>query len=134
MKLSSKARYGLKIMCFLATHQGEGAMPLCKIADAVQASDKYVEQIIMALRKSDLVMASRGVNGGYFVENPDKISVGSILRTLEDGLYIADCLTADNLCPNKQKCKTHVVWDKLYQQINEFLDNMTLTSILNNEE
>lgn len=130
MKLSSKARYGLKIMCFLAKHQGEGAMPLSLISEAVDASDKYVEQIIMALRKSDLVKATRGVLGGYYIENADDISVGSILRTLEDGLVIADCLSENNECPNKAKCSTHEVWDKLYQEINNFLDNMTLTSIL----
>lgn len=130
MKLSSKARYGLKVMCFLAEHIGEGAMPLSVISNAVESSDKYIEQIIMALRKSDLVKATRGVLGGYYIENPDEISVGAILRTLEDGLVIADCLVEGNECPNKAKCHTHDVWDKLYQEINNFLDTMTLTSII----
>ena len=131
MKLSSKARYGLKVMCFLATHEGEGAMPLTCIAREIDASEKYTEQIILALRKANLVQATRGAQGGYFVENADKISVGSILRTLEEDLVIVDCLSDENTCPNKAKCQTHVVWDKLYQQINEFLDNMSLTSIIN---
>ena len=130
MKLSAKARYGLKVMCYLAKHEGEGPIALPSIAQEIDASEKYTEQIILALRKAELIQATRGVSGGYYVENADKISVGAILRTLEDDLMIADCLNANNPCPNKSSCSTHVVWENLYKEINGFLDSMTLTSII----
>ena len=130
MKLSTKARYGLKVMCYLAKEEGKGPISLSSIAQEVEASDKYVEQILLALRKVELVKAARGANGGYFVEGADKISVGAILRTLEDGLVIADCVSDANMCPNKQSCQTHVVWENLYNEINSFLDSMTLDSII----
>ena len=130
MKLSTKARYGLKVMCYLAKEEGKGPISLSSIAQEVEASDKYVEQILLALRKAELVKAARGANGGYFVEGADKISVGAILRTLEEDLVIVDCLSDSNNCPNKCNCQTHVVWDKLYQEINGFLDKMSLTSII----
>ena len=130
MKLSAKARYGLKIMCYLAKHEGEGPISLPAIAKEVDASEKYAEQILLALRKAELVQASRGVSGGYFIENADNISVGAILRTLEDDLVIVDCLSESNLCPNKMSCSTHVVWENLYKEMNGFLDSMSLTSII----
>lgn len=130
MKLSTKARYGLKVMCYLAKHEGEGPIPLAAIAQEIEASEKYTEQILLALRKADLVKATRGMSGGYFVENAEEISVGAVLRTLEDDLIIADCLSANNPCPNKKSCSTHVVWENLYKEINGFLDSMTLTSII----
>ena len=100
MKLSTKARYGLKVMCYLAKHEGEGPIPLNSIAQEIESSEKYTEQILLALRKADLVKATRGMSGGYFVENAEEISVGAVLRTLEDDLIIADCLSANNPCPN----------------------------------
>lgn len=130
MKLSAKARYGLKVMCYLAKHEGEGPISLPSIAQEIDASEKYTEQIILALRKADLIQATRGMSGGYYIEHADKISVGAILRTLEDDLMIADCLSDSNACPNKNSCSTHVVWENLYKEINGFLDSMTLTSII----
>ena len=62
MKLSAKARYGLKVMCYLAKHQGEGPISLPSIASEIDASEKYTEQIILALRKADLVQATRGMS------------------------------------------------------------------------
>jgi len=130
MKLSAKARYGLKVMCYLAKYEGEGPISLPTIASEVDASEKYAEQIILSLRKAGLIQATRGVSGGYFVENADQISVGSIVRVLEDDLVIADCLNDSNPCPNKNSCSTHVVWEKLYTEINNLLDSMSLKSII----
>ena len=130
MKLSTKARYGLKAMCFLAKQEGQGPIALSIIANEVEASEKYTEQILLALRKAELVQAARGANGGYFIENAEKISVGAILRTLEDDLVIVDCVSDANKCPNKQSCQTHVVWENLYKEINSLLDSMSLASLV----
>lgn len=132
MKLSAKGRYGLKVMSYLGSRFGEDAISLSNISEAINVSDKYAEQILLTLRKSDLVQATRGANGGYFIErNPSEISVGEILRALEDGLVIVDCISEG--CPNQNKCNTYVVWDKLYKQINGFLDSLMLDSILAKE-
>ena len=130
MKLSTKARYGLKVMCYLAKEEGQGPISLSTIANQIDASDKYTEQILLALRKANLVQATRGANGGYYIENAKGISVGSILRTLEDDLVIVDCVSDANKCPNKQSCQTHVVWENLYKEINSLLDSMSLESII----
>ena len=130
MKLSTKARYGLKVMCYLAKEEGKGPISLSTIASQIEASDKYTEQIILALRKADLVKAARGANGGYYIEGAKDITVGSILRTLEDDLVIVDCVSEGNTCPKKANCQTHVVWENLYKEINSLLDSMSLESII----
>ncbi len=130
MKLSTKARYGLKLMCYLAKEEGKGPISLSTIATQIDSSDKYTEQILLALRKADLVKATRGANGGYFVENAKDISVGSILRTLEDDLVIVNCVGDNNSCPKIANCQTHVVWENLYKQMNSLLDSMSLESII----
>ena len=130
MKLSTKARYGLKVMCYLAKEEGKGPISLSTIANEVEASDKYTEQIILALRKANLIQATRGANGGYYIEGANRISVGDILRTLEDDLVIVDCVSDANKCPNKASCQTHVVWENLYKEMNSLLDSMSLESII----
>ena len=135
MKLSSKARYGLRAMCYMAENYNKGSLSLTLISQSIGVSEKYLEQLLSSLRKAQLVGATRGVNGGYFLEKaPTDISVGEILRVLEDGLVIVDCLTGNcsNLCGHTSKCdcNTYDVWNKLYMAINGCLDSMSLASII----
>ena len=145
MKLSSKARYGLKAMCYMAENYGKGVVSLPVMAESIGVSEKYLEQLISALRKAGLVDANRGANGGYFLaKNPQDVSVGEIMRVLEDGLVIIDCLSGE--CGGQCKCQTSVsgdccgedkctcqtfnVWNRLYETINDCLDSMSLASLI----
>lgn len=129
MKLSSKARYGLKAMCYLAEHYGEGAKSLNAMAASTQLSEKYLEQLLAILRKAELVESTRGASGGYTLSrSPEQISAGEVLRAVEDGLVIVDCLSGQ--CDNRQGCTTYHVWNKLYQAINRCLDDMSLASLV----
>lgn len=145
MKLSSKARYGLKAMCYMADHHGDGVISLSTMATSLGVSDKYLEQLISTLRKAGLISANRGANGGYFLsKTPNEISVGEIIRALEDGLVIIDCLSGEcdskcgcssNPCggDGKCNCSTYNVWNKLFEAINECLDSMSLSSLIKKE-
>lgn len=132
MKLSSKGRYGLKAMCELAKHYGEGALSLPYIAGETLLSDKYLEQLLSVLKKDNLIDATRGASGGYFLKKaPEEISVGEILRSLENGLEIVDCLSGD--CQNKATCHTYGVWSRLYKEINKCLDGISLKQLVEGE-
>lgn len=155
MKLSSKARYGLKAMCYMAQHYGDKVISLSVMSSDLGLSDKYLEQLLSSLRKAGLVDANRGANGGYFLaKTPDNISVGDVLRVLEDGLVIIDCLSgrsdnkckcsteqgegacscsSDGECGEKCSCSTYEVWNKLYIAINECLDGMSLSDLIAKE-
>ena len=146
MKLSSKARYGLKAMCYMAERYGAGVISLSVMSSDLGLSDKYLEQLLSSLHKAGLVYANRGASGGYFLaKDPDNISVGDVLRVLEDGLVIIDCLSGecDNKCKcstdssgecdDKCNCSTYEVWNKLYIAINECLDGMSLSNLITNE-
>ena len=79
MKLSSKARYGLKAMCYMADHHGEGVISLSLMSSSIGVSDKYLEQLISTLKKAGLICANRGANGGYFLaKEPEDISVAPV--------------------------------------------------------
>ena len=67
MKISTKGRYALRMMADLAQHQENGPVSLRDIARRQQLSDKYLEQIVTPLVRSELVRSVRGAGGGYLL-------------------------------------------------------------------
>ena len=84
MKLSTRARYGLKALIDLGLHSANEAISLQSIAERQDISTSYLEQLMAMLKKAGLVKSSRGAYGGYQLGKPaDEISVGEVLRVLE---------------------------------------------------
>lgn len=133
MKLSSKSRYGLKAMCVLAEQEDKNEiLSNSMIAKEVYVTEKYLEQIITILKKANLVEATRGQQGGYKLSrSASEISIGEIIRPLEGDLKIIDCL--DSNCVNHSRCKAYDIWFKLYKEINNCLDSITLKELINKE-
>lgn len=133
MKLSAKSRYGLRACYELAIKLHDGPIALTSLIEATGTTLNYLEQIMILLKKADIVKADRGVQGGYYLSRtPDEISVGDILRALEDGLKIVDCIEGD--CTEKCLCPTHNVWQKMYDSLSSMLNSYTLQDMINNME
>ena len=82
MKISTKGRYALRMLLDLAQHQNDGYVALKDIARRQNVSKKYLEQIVPMLNKSDILLASRGFQGGYrLAQSPDKYTVGILITT-----------------------------------------------------
>lgn len=127
MKLSSKARYGLRAMIDLAASNSK-LTSINQIAESTGISEAYLEQLFALLKKSNLVDSVRGAGGGYFLAKEcGAITCGEIIRALEDDLEFVDCLSGE--CQSKRKCTTHKVWQTLYDAINSALDAITLDSL-----
>lgn len=133
MKMSSKARYGLYVAVDLAKKYSlTQVVTVSELAQATGVTEKYLEQIIALMKKSNLVISTRGATGGYKLANsPNDITVGQVLRAVEDNLEIVDCLHKG--CNNKCNCVSHNLWSKLYDNINNYLDTITLTQLANDE-
>lgn len=131
VKISTKGRYGLRLMFDLALHYGKGMTPLKEIAKRQEISDKYLEQIIMQLNRAGLVRSVRGSQGGYSLrETPDKILVGDVLRAVEGSLAPVECLDEPGNCPNADLCVTVTVWCKVREAIESVVDHMTLQDLV----
>ena len=126
MKLSSKSRYGLKA-CFILAQ--EELASVSKLAEAVRTTEKYMEQILILLKKDGIVGTRRGTTGGYYLLlPPEKISVGRVLRAFSDGPEMLECRNAD--CSNAGTCPTKTVWHRLYSSINDCLEGISLADML----
>ncbi len=135
MKISTKGRYALRMLLDLAQNQKEGYLSLKEIAERQGISKKYLEQIVPVFNKSDVLKTNRGFQGGYrLARTPDKYTVGEILRLTEGSLAPVACLEGTvNDCPKQNDCITLPLWKGFYKVITDYLDNITLQDILDQE-
>ena len=130
MKVSTKARYGLRLMMALANRHGQGPVFLKDIARDQELSEKYLSRIVIELRAAGLVDAFRGANGGYVLAHePYAITVGDVVRTLED-MTPVDCVRDTAVCSRVELCSANEVWRRLNEAISETLNKITLADML----
>jgi Rrf2 family protein len=135
LKISTKGRYSLRFLLDLAEHRDQGFIALKDIARRQGISKKYLEQLVPLLNRPELLHANRGYQGGYkLAKPPEQYTVGQILRITEGGLCPVACLENDpNACERAGICKTLPVWKGLQTAINNYLDGITLQTILDNK-
>ncbi len=132
MKLSTKARYGLKA-CFTLALEPNKTHSLSEISTKTGVTPAYLDQIFRLLKKDGIVQSERGVQGGYVLAHaPEEITIGQVTRALEDNLEIVDCLSGNTCCAGF--CPTHNVWKRLYDGINGILDSLTLADMVKDFE
>lgn len=133
MKLSTKGKYGLYAMHYLAQHAGEGCQPLKAVAE-IGVPEDYLEQLLGGLRRAGLVTTVRGAQGGYaLAKPPEAISVGDIIDALEGPLSISDCVGDETCCHRSGECQSRRVWEYLSRSINDLLGSITLRDMLEQE-
>ncbi len=127
MKISSKGRYALKIMVDLA--QKNELTSIKEISTEQGISLKYLEQIASMLLKANLVEGVRGPNGGYkLTRKPENIQLSEILEATEGKISIVECLSTG--CDRSNACKTRNLWEKLNQNIYDYLKSVTLKDLI----
>lgn len=133
MKMSTKARYGLRALVDLARNSQTGPVSISSIAERQKISENYLEQLIAKLRKADIVKSVRGSQGGYVLSRePEKITVGEVLRTLEGDLSPVECplINEEIDCNDEDGCVTKYVWKKVSDSINDTVDKITIGELL----
>ena len=128
MKLSTKARYGLKAMVDLAVEYGSGPVSTATLASLQGVSVAYLEQLVASLKRANLVVSLRGAQGGYTLSRaPEEISVGEVLTALEGSTALVDCVGYETVsCENACSCSARPLWLKLQNRINAVLDETTI--------
>lgn len=133
MKLTTKGRYGLRLMLDLAAHEGQGAILLKDIAQRQNLSEKYLWSLIAPLKSAGFVRSLRGAKGGYMLaKTPAEITLKDIVAILEGNLCLVDCVYDNDFCVRREQCISHTIWCELSQKISDLFENITLASMLNN--
>ena len=133
MIVSTKGRYALRVMVYLARHSQEEYVPLKEIAESEGISQKYLEAIMTVLSKADFLDAVHGKGGGYRLNRkPEGYPLGAILNLTEGSLAAVSCTSqGPAACARTECCQTKPMWDKLDKMIDDFFEGITLADLLN---
>ena len=135
MKISTRGRYGTRMMLDLAAHHDQGPTPLREIAKRQDLSVKYLEQLVIPLKAAGYIRSVRGARGGYtLARKPDKINVGQIIKVLEGGLSLVDCVEDPKVCEREKNCPTRDIWLRMSQRLMEELSSLTLRDVLDGKK
>jgi Rrf2 family transcriptional regulator, cysteine metabolism repressor len=131
MKLSTRSRYGVRLMLELAINYNKGPVQLSMISDVEEISEKYLGQIVIQLKNAGLINSVRGAQGGYLLSGkPDKITLRNIVESLEGSLNLVDCIDDKGLCSRNEICVTKDVWELISDNIKNTLENITLANLV----
>jgi Rrf2 family protein len=131
MKLSSRTRYGVRLMIALALNYGKTPVFLKDIANGENISEKYLSIIIISLRAKGLVNSTRGAHGGYnLAKEPSQINLKEIVDVLEGDCSLVDCVKNPSSCARVPICASHDIWAILGGKISETLSSITLDMLV----
>ena len=131
MKISTRGRYGVRLLMDLALHQGEDHVALEKVAERQDISVRYLEQVVIIMRRAGFFRSVKGAFGGYaLAQQPGDIIIGDVLRVLEGDMLITDPPLPDRKESKLQRCIRLTVFDRLNDRIANVIDKKTLASVL----
>ncbi len=135
MKLSTRGRYGIHAMYDLALHANSGPQSIKAIAERQGIPEAYLEQLIAVLKREKLVNSTRGAQGGYALSRrPEEITVGDVLRALEGGLSLVECIQEEETCGRSCECPSRIVWKKIQEGLDRIVDGITLRDMVEDYE
>jgi Rrf2 family protein len=132
VNLTSRSRYALKIMLDLAHRRDEPLVRRLEIASRQGIPSKYLDQILIRLRRADLVESVRGRTGGYRISREiNQISVWEVFRAVEDGIYPVECVDEHHGCEFMQSCAAVEPWQIIFDAMRKCLEGMSLLDFEN---
>jgi Rrf2 family transcriptional regulator, cysteine metabolism repressor len=131
MKLSTRSRYGLRLMFELALKYGKGPVLLKVIAERQGISEKYLSKLVIPLRGARLIISVRGMHGGYMLaRSPKSITAMEIVETLEGGLALEECRETNRSAGTDNASATQSLWCRLEESIRSVLSENTLETLV----
>ena len=138
MKISTRVRYGLKALVYIAEKSREDKLVRIKeIADDQNISVQYLEQILFKLKNENIIEGKRGPNGGYrLAKNPEEITLHDLYKLLDEEEKVRDCNESkeNKANCNGQSCGTTCIWNKLDNAMTKILEETTLNDFIKNQD
>ena len=136
MSVSQKCQYALRAVFELARRHGEGPTSIREIADIQAIPPKFLELILVQLRKGGLVESRRGVHGGYLLDAPPKdISAGEIIQFIDGSVAPVRCISSgrESDCPLYGGCAFMDMWTQARDAVAGVYDSTTFQDLMDEE-
>ncbi|MFA5388833.1 MAG: Rrf2 family transcriptional regulator [Candidatus Omnitrophota bacterium] len=133
MKITFKGDYSLKAMLSLALHYNKGVLSIQEIARKGDIPFKFLEQILLTLKKGGFVASKRGIDGGYFLAKPpETITVGEVIRFIEGPIEAIECAGKKKYekCKDFPHCVFRDIWSQVYTATSLVVDTITFAELV----
>ncbi|QCW98972.1 Rrf2 family transcriptional regulator [Aggregatimonas sangjinii] len=134
--LSKKTKYGLKALTFLAAQKGKSPVQIAEIAKQENISQKFLESILLSLRKTGILGSKKGKGGGYYlIKDPNEIMMTDVMRILEGPIAMVSCVSLNFYekcedCPDEAACSVHQLMLMVRDSALEVYRNNTLADLI----
>lgn len=135
--LSKKTKYGLKALTFIARNEGDMPVQVSKIAKSEQIPSKFLEGILLTLKKAGVLGSKKGKHGGYYLrKEPSEILMTEVMRVLEGPIAMVPCVSLNYYekcddCPDEHKCSVHKLMIEVRDSTLKVFRNTTLADLSN---
>lgn len=133
--LSKKTKYGLKALAYIARQKDPKIVQIATIAKNENIPHKFLESILLSLRKAGFLGSKKGKDGGYYLlKNPEDIPMSDVIRVLEGPIAMLPCVSLNFYercedCPDENKCCVHKLMIQVRDSTLEVLKNNTLADL-----
>lgn len=137
--LSKKAKYGINALLYLAQHQQDRPIPIHQIVESENIPSKFLEGILLELRKSGILGSKKGPGGGYYLlRAPEKVNLAEVMRLFDGPIALLPCVTYKYYerceeCQDEETCGIRDVFMQLRNETVELLKRSTLRDIMRRE-
>ncbi|GMQ25966.1 Rrf2 family transcriptional regulator [Algoriphagus sp. oki45] len=137
--LSKKTKYALHALTYLGKHKAEGTVLIHDIAEEHGISHKFLENILLELRKAGYLGSKKGKGGGYYlIKEPKDIPLSRVIRLLDGPIALLPCVSLNYYepcaeCKNEAICGINKVMAQVRDETLKILENKTLQDILEGE-
>lgn len=134
--LSKKTKYGIKALTFIARQEKGTMVQIATISEKENISHKFLESILLTLRKSGILGAKKGKGGGYYLLKPaNEIKMTDVIRTLEGPIAMVPCVSLNYYekcydCPDEEACSVHKLMIQVRDNTLQVLRNNTLADLV----
>lgn len=131
MKLTTRSRYGARMIVDIALNGRTRPVPIKDIAERQGISVKYLEKLARELKRAGYVTSRRGPHGGHRLAKPmEAITMDQIVQALEGEVELVDCLGGDGGCPRRSFCPTRIMWLEAARAVRERLGAVTVAELV----
>jgi len=132
MRLSTRGQYASRAMLELSLRYGEGPVHIQDISHNQDIPKRFLEQILLSLKRNGYLRSKKGPNGGYYLaKRPSEINVAEVIRVLEGPLAPVDCVsvTAYEVCPREDFCGLRWLWKEVRDAVAQILERTTFKDL-----
>ncbi|MBF0511726.1 MAG: Rrf2 family transcriptional regulator [Candidatus Omnitrophica bacterium] len=131
MKITHKGDYALKAILDLALHYEEGLVTIQAMSKRIDAPLKFLEQVLLELKRGKFIESRRGKVGGYLLSKPPKdITLGEVIRFIDGPLEPIACINECYAhCNDLQHCVFRPIWQQVFKTTSNIVDNITFADL-----